>query len=411
MVTASLSSTDSGPTRVTARVTGHAQRLLPGFGAGVDATAQVEHTAAGLRQLISRFHRHGVTRVAIERPDGPVVEALHDAGLTVFVVAPRQLKHLRSRYGNAGNKDDVRDAFVLADVLRTDWRRLRPLQRDTDQTRALRSLTRARKDLVEARVALTNQLLANLTTVLPAAVGLFSRLDSAISIAWMRRFTTQQQTDWLSPKRMDAWLSANRYCGNKTGADLHTHITAAPRGLHGIEADTRAIVTLGLLDAIEQLNNQIKRFEHRIREQLTLHPDAHIFTALPKAGSIRAATLLAEIGDARGRFPTDDALAALAGCAPSTRQSGKTHAVTFRFACDKKLRDAIINFADDSRHASPWAADIYARARARGKRHPHAVRILARAWIRVIWRCWQDHTTYNPTNHGGHRKHTMTTAA
>ena len=108
--------------------------------------------------------------------------------------------------------------------------------------------------------------------------------------------------------------------------------------------------------------------------------------------------MLAEIGDARGRFPTDDALAALAGCAPSTRRSGKLHAVTFRSACDKKLRDGIINFADDSRDASPWAADVYRRARARGCRHPHAVRILARAWLRVIWRCWQDGTAYDPTS-------------
>jgi hypothetical protein len=80
---------------------------------------------------------------------------------------------------------------------------------------------------------------------------------------------------------------------------------------------------------------------------------------------VRAATLLAEIGDARGRFPTEDALVGVAGCAPSTRRPGKLQAVTFRYACDKKLRDAIVNFADDSRHASPWAADVYARARAR----------------------------------------------
>lgn len=372
---------------------------------------QVGHTKAGLARLLGWFDLHGVQRVAIERPDGPVVEALLDAGFTVFVVHPRQMKNLRGRYGNAGNKDDLLDAFVLADVLRTDWRRLRPLERDTDPTRALRALTRARKDLVEARVALSNQLLANLQLVLPAAVGLFSRLDSAICIAWLRRFTTQTQVDWLSPKRMDAWLTANSYCGNKTGQQLVDHLDAAPRGIDGIEADARAAITLALLDAIEQLNGRINDLERQIREALELHDDAHIFTSLPKAGVVRAATLLAEIGDARGRFPTDDALAALAGCAPSTRRSGKLHAVTFRFACDKKLRDAIINFADDSRHASPWAADIYRRARARGCRHPHAVRILARAWIRVIWRCWQDGTTYDPALHGSHHKTLMAAAA
>jgi transposase len=375
------------------------------------ARYEFSHTAAGLAAMLRRFAQHGVERVAIERPDGPVVETLLDGGFTVFVIHPRQLKNLRGRYGNAGNKDDALDAFVLADVLRTDALRLRPLERDTDPTRALRALTRARKDLVEARVALTNQLLANLQLALPGAIGLFHDLDSPISLAWLRRFTTQTQADWLSPKRFDAWLRGQGYCGRKTGQQLHDHLTAAPRGLEGIEADARGLVTSALLDAIGHLNSRIDLLERQIREQLELHPDAHIFTSLPKGGIVRAATLLAEIGDARGRFPTDDALAALAGVAPSTRRSGKLHAVTFRYACDKKLRDAIINFADDSRHASPWAADIYARARARKLRHPHAVRILARAWIRIIWRCWQDGTAYDPNKHGGHQRLLMTAAA
>jgi hypothetical protein len=81
-----------------------------------------------------------------------------------------------------------------------------------------------------------------------------------------------------------------------------------------------------------------------------------------------------------GRFPTRDSLTCLAGVAPSTRQSGKVKAVTFRWGADKQLRDALCDFAGDSRHASPWAADLYQKAIARGYDHPHAVRILARAW-------------------------------
>ena len=298
----------------------HSGRLL--------ARYEFAHTAAGLTAMLGRFASHGVERVAIERPDGPVVETLIDGGFAVFVIHPRQLKNLRGRYGNAGNKDDGLDAFVLADVLRTDSVRLRPLERDTDATRALQALTRARKDLVEARVSLTNQLLANLQLALPGAIGLFSRLDSPISLAWLRRFTTQQQADWLSPKRFDAWLRGQGYCGRKSGRQLHDHLAAAPHGLTGVEADARGLITLTLLEAIGHLNDRITVLERQIREQLELHPDAHIFTSLPKGGIVRAATLLAEIGDARGRFPTDDALAALAGCAPSTRRSGKLHAVT-----------------------------------------------------------------------------------
>ena len=168
----------------------------------------------------------------------------------------------------------------------------------------------------------------------------------------------------------------------------------------GIEAEARAAITLGLLAAIEAINTQIAALADRIEEQLDLHPDAAIFTSLPRAGKVRAARLLAEIGDARGRYTTPEALTCLAGVAPTTRQSGKVTVVAFRWAADKQLRDAVCDFAGDSRHANPWAADLYRRARQRGHDHPHAVRILARAWLHVIWRCWQTNTPYHPDRHG-----------
>lgn len=143
---------------------------------------------------------------------------------------------------------------------------------------------------------------------------------------------------------------------------------------------------------LSSLTDQIKTLSIQIDEQLALHADAHIFTSLPRAGRVRAARLLAEIGDCRARFPTPESLACLAGVAPSTRQSGKIRAVGFRWACDKQLRDAVTDFAGDSRHANPWAADLYNRAIARGHDHPHAVRILARAWLYVIWHCRQHNT-------------------
>ena len=122
----------------------------------------VAHTAAGIRDLVRRLAKLGANQVAIERPDGPVVDAFFEAGLTVVVISPNQLKPLRSRYGSAGNKDDRFDAFVLADTLRTDRARLRPLVPDSPATVALRTACRARKDLVAHRIALANQLRAHL---------------------------------------------------------------------------------------------------------------------------------------------------------------------------------------------------------------------------------------------------------
>lgn len=369
----------------------------------IRARFEVPNTGKGFGGLIRRLLKLQVTGVAIERSDGPLVEAMLDAGLRVVVITPRQVKALRSRYGAAGAKSDAADALLLADVLRTDRHRLQPLVPDSDATIVLRALSRTRKDLQKARVALCNQLTAQLERCFPGAVGLFADLHSATAIAFLRRYPTSQAAAELTQATLTAFLRRIHYCGHTPITVLLARLTTAPvAAISPDQAAGRAVCVQALVDAIQACHNRERELEAEIIERLEVHADQQIFTSLPKAGhGVRAAALLSEIGDVRARFPDEEALAALAGVAPVTRASGKLPSVGFRWACDKKLRNAVIDFADDSRHASPWAASIYAQALQRTRRHPQAVRILARAWIRVIWRIWQDHTTYDPTKHGG----------
>lgn len=387
----------------------HAVAVVDAYGQPIERF-DVPHTAAGLRHLTRRLGRAGVDEVAIERPDGPVVDALLEAELTVFVIDPKQLKNLRGRYGSAGNKDDRFDAYVLADVLRTDRARMRPLTRDSEQTITLRMTVRARQDLVHARVAMANQLRAHLQTTLPGVIGLFRDIDSTITLRFLTRFPSQDKVDWLSRTRLGNWLHSIGYNHLANLDRLWDHLHGATRGTSGPEAAARAQITLALVAALTSLRTQIKTLEDQIADQLASHPDAAIFTSLPRSGTVRAARLLAEIGDARGRFPTPEALTCLAGAAPSTKQSGKIKVVTFRWAADKQLRGAVIDFAGDSWQANPWSADLYQRARDRGHDHPHAVRILARAWLHVIWRCWQDGVPYDPDKHPALQRVLATTA-
>ena len=380
----------------------HAVCVVDGSG-GVRARFEVPNTGKTFAGLIKRLVKLEVAGVGIERPDGPLVEALMEAGLRVFVVAPRMLKAVRARYGAAGAKSDPGDAFVLGDLLRTDHHRLAPLVPDGGATKGLRALTRTRRDLVDARIALSNQLLAQLERCFPGAVGLFHRLHSSVALAFLRRYPTAARAARLTEAGLAAFLRRIHYSGRKPVKELLARIREAPPAVLDREEDAaRATCVLALLDAIEACQGRAREIEAEVVERLELHADAPVFTSLPRAGrGVRAASLLAEIGDARERFPDPESLTALAGAAPVTRASGKHRAVTFRWACDKKLRQAVMDFADDSRHASPWAADIYRRAIERGCRHPHAVRILARAWLRVIWRCWQDRSPYDVTKHRG----------
>lgn len=378
----------------------HALCIVDGDGRRVEE-AMVGHSKAGLATMATILRRHDVHRVGIERGDGPVVEHLIREGFEVVVISARQVKSLRLRYGSAGNKDDRFDAFVLADALRTDADRWAVVRPDSDETVALRMLVRARHDLIDHRIAVHNQLLAVLQHNFPGAIGLFSQLDIAISLAFLRRFPSEAKAAWLSPLRIAHWLRANGYCGRQSPADLAEHLRQAATGrVSGPAAEASELIVITLVELLTELRHEQERLETRIKEALLAHPDGAIFRSLPRAGVIRAAALLAEVGDCRARFPDAQSLAAAAGVAPSTRQSGKHHNVTYRRGCNKQLRAALVDWAQDTPRANAWAHDTYSRARARGCRHPHAARILAQAWTRILWRCWHDHTPYNPELHG-----------
>ena len=375
----------------------HAICVIDAAGEPVDRLT-IAHSKTGIARAVDLLHRHQVTGVGIERPDGPLVAGLLAAGLTVFVIPPAQVKALRRRYGSAGHKDDRFDAYVLADTVRTDIRRLTPLQPDTPATTTLRTLVRARLDLVAHRIAVVNQLRAHLETTLPAAAHLFRELHAPTARAFLTAFPTQDHLDALTEPELAGWLAEHRYYA-RPAHTVWQRIKTAPAGPTGPTSAALAAVTTAYTTALTAIVQQTTALEVQIAAALHTHPDSPIFTSLPRSGTVRAARLLAEIGDARGRYPTPASLAGLAGVTPSTRQSGHTHIVAFRWAVNKQLRGAVCDFAADTIRANPWANNLYHQARHRGHRHPHAVRILARAWLTVIWKCWTTHTPYNPDQH------------
>ena len=374
--------------------------------------ATVAHDEAGLNRLCRELVRLGVQRVAVERPDGLLVERLLDAGLTVIAMHPNQVAAARPRFRPAGGKSDRFDAFVLCELARTDHHRFRVLVPDSDQTKALRALTRGRQVLVEQRVALCNQLRAELERFWPGAIEIFAELDSPIALAFLERYPTPQAARGLGEKRLAQFLARHHYCGRKPPAQLLERLRRAPSGRAGeLEADARRGIVLALVAALKPIVEQIRLLTSEIAHAVRAHPDGEIFLSLfkdPKS-VVTAATLLAEIGDCRARYPTAEQLAADAGMSPVAVESGRRKLACFRRGCDHRLRDATSTLANATRHWHPWAADRYAAALARGHDHPRAIRTLGRAWCRVLWRCWQDRTPYDPARHRGLQQHIAVT--
>ena len=184
-------------------------------------------------------------------------------------------------------------------------------------------------------------------------------------------------------------------------AGRHGFDEADPEAL-STESEARRDVVLAMVRVIRALNHSIKDLDRAVIAHLGERPDAEVFRSLPRAGKVNAAQMLAEWGDCREAYDGPEAVAALSGMAPITRRSGKHLAVGFRWACNKRFRNAMTTFADNGRHASRWAAAVYQAAVDRGADHPHAVRILAsRLDFRVIHRCWLDHVAYEPAKHRG----------
>jgi transposase len=359
------------------------------------------HDERGIAELTRRLTGAGIARVAIERPDGILVERLLGAGLEVLAIHPNQVKAARPRFAVAHGKSDRFDAYVLAELARTDAHRFRVLVPDGERTKALRALTRAREDLVGVRVELANQLRAQLQAFWPGAL-VFAALDRPISLAFLERYPSPADAKALGCGRMAAFLAREGYSGRTDPAELVARMKAAPKGTAGeAECGARRGIVLGLVAALRPIVAEIAALDAQIRERLAAHPDAAIFAPLfrDRRTAISPATLIAELGDCRGRYPTEAAMAADAGMSPVALESGKLRVATFRRACDKRLRAAVARLADSTRHWHPWAREVYRRARARGQDHPHAIRTLGRAWIRVLWRCWQDRVPYDDTRH------------
>ena len=203
----------------------------------------VEHSADGMAELSKRLRKRstaGDMRVAIERPTGLIVDTLVEDGVAVVPIHPNVVKATRPRYSAAQGKTDLGDAYLLADVLRTDGHRFRVLTPLSDETKALRGRVRLRDELVAQRVVLANQLRSLLEQFWPGAAGLFAHIDSSISLAFLDRYPSPSAARSLGEKRMAAFMAQHSYSGRFSAAELVAKLRAAPIGVSGeLEAEAK----------------------------------------------------------------------------------------------------------------------------------------------------------------------------
>lgn len=368
---------------------------------------RISHDVDGLHLLDGLLDEHppGSVRIAIERAEGLLVERLLAAGRSVYCISPKISARARERYRLASTKSDAFDAFVLADTLRHEHGHWRPLAAPSPLLAELRAISRDRDRVVLMQKAAESRLRAALEAYHPAPLHLFSSLDRGIALSFISDYPTPQAAARIGEARMQGFIDRHGYSGRVPARvlleRLRPNLLSAGPGTVAGKQFTAAL----LGEQLQMLNRHLAAYDRRLEGLLDAHPDAPVFRSFPGIGPVICATLISEMGEDRGRFPSAAALLAEAGLAPVTRASGRTRQVRFRYAANRRMRHAIDWWAYTAAREDPWTAAIYQEARDRGQGKYRALRGIGSRWTRVLWRCWQDRAPYDPAIHATRSEH------
>jgi transposase len=334
---------------------------------------------------------------AIETNQGLLVNFLLEQGWVVYPINPKAVDRYRDRLKTARAKSDRLDAWLLADILRTDRHLHRPLLPDSDLVRELRELTRGREDLVQEKTRLVNQLKVAVKAYWPESLALFPDLDVPWVLAFLAEYPTLEDARKTSGKALQTFLKARRHPQWRQKAeDLYAALRAPHIATPAFLVRSRSRQALHLIRQLQTVAQDLKAYEKDIARLLRMHPDGQLFLSLPGAGPTLAARMLAEIGDDRERYATANSLQCDGGTAPVTQKSGKTLSVVkFRRACKKQLRHALHLFAGCSLAHCAWANETYHMQRQLGKRHSEALRVVAHKWLKIIFAMRISNTPYD----------------
>jgi transposase len=349
--------------------------------------------------------------VGIETDRGPWVAALIAAGYTVYAVNPLQAARYRERHGVSGAKSDAADAHILADMVRTDAHQLRAVAGDSPDAEAVKVVARAHKTLIWERTRHTQRLRHSLREYFPAALEAFEDLDAADTLELLGKAPDPTSAAKLTLNQIRAALKRARRRGDidAKAARIQAALRGEQLGQAAVITTAYAVTTRSAVVVLATLDEQVKTLEKQVDAHFGRHPDAEIILSQPGLGPLLGARVLAEFGDAPGRYADAKARKNYAGTSPITRASGKKKVVLARFVHNDRLVDALMSQAFSALAASPGARAYYDQLRAREVGHNPALRQLANRLVGILHGCLKTRTLYDEATAWSH--HTQKAAA
>jgi transposase len=341
--------------------------------------------------------------VGIETDRGPWVQALIAAGYTVIAVNPLQAARFRERLGVSGAKSDPADAHLLADMVRTDAHQLRPVAVDSAEAEAVKVVTRTHKTLIWERTRTTQRLRHMLREYFPAAVEAFEDLDAADTLELLAKAPDPDSATRLTLGQISAALKRARRREIPAKAAAIQAVLRAPHlGQSEVVTAAYAVSVQALVALLGTLNAQVKAMEGQVEVHFGQHPDAEVIQSQPGLGAVLGARVLAEFGDAPGRYTSAKARKNYAATSPITRASGKKKVVAARFVHNDRLVDALMTQAFSALRVSPGARAYYDHQRARGVEHNAALRQLANRLVGILHGCLKTRSLYDEATAWSH---------
>ncbi len=335
-------------------------------------------------------------KVGIETDRGSWVAALVSAGYEVFPINPMSVARYRERHSTSGAKSDAADAHLLAEIVRLDRAHHRPVAGDTDGAEAIKLTARTHQSLIWDRTRHVLRLRSTLREYFPAALLAFPDLDAPDALELLTKAPDPDSAARLSTSVITAALRRARRRGAEARArELRTVLGAQELRQPPVLQDAYAAVVASEVAIITALNTGIDRLGAVVSDHFGRHRDAEIYTSLPGLGVILAARILGEFGDDPDRYADAKARKNYAGTSPVTRASGTKKVVLARYARNRRLGDALQQWAFCSMRGSPGATAYYQRLRARKIGHQAALRQLANRLVGILHGCLKTHTIYD----------------
>jgi transposase len=375
---------------------------------GVDGIARLHALVA---EHLGENSDAGEVVIGIETDRGPWVAALIAAGYAVFAVNPLQAARYRERHAVSGAKSDPGDAHVLADMVRTDSHQLRPVAADSAQAQALKVVARAHKTLIWERTRNVQRLRHALREYFPAALEAFDDLTASDVLELLGKAPDPVSAARLSLNQIRAALGrARRRDADAKAARVQAVLRSEHLRRDAVIDTAYAATTRASISVLITLREQITVLQGQVEAHFGRHPDAEIVLSQPGIGVILGARVLAEFGDARGRYASAKARKNYAGTSPITRASGKKRIVGARFVHNDRLIDALIHQAFSALTSSPGARTYYDKHRARGLDHHAALRQLANRLVGILHGCLETRTLYDEATAWSHHAEEATAA-